>query len=85
MLLVHKSYHFQVQGGESLHHVGKRVFPFMTAVLHFMKKEKVNVALSAHPNSLRLIMEYFEGLHPKKVAEIVHHPEKHKKYLIEFD
>lgn len=83
--LVCGSYHFHVDDGESLHHVSKRVFPFMTQVLHLMKKERVNVAISAHPASLRLIMEYLEGLHPKKVADIIHHPEKYKKYVIEFE
>jgi len=83
--LIHTNYHFHIDDGESLHHVSRRVFPFMTRVLHLMKREKVNVAISAHPNSLRLIMEYLEGLHTKDVAEIEHHPEKYKKYLLEFD
>jgi bisphosphoglycerate-dependent phosphoglycerate mutase len=49
-----------------------------------MQKERVNVAISAHTNSLRLIQEYLEGLNPKEVVQLEHHPEKYKKYVLEF-
>jgi 2,3-bisphosphoglycerate-dependent phosphoglycerate mutase len=82
---IHRGYYALVPDGENFHHVSKRVFPFMTDLLKFMQKEKVNVAISAHSNSLKLIQEYLEGLSAKKVEGLIHHPASYKKYIVEFE
>jgi len=75
----------KIPGLESMSVVRNRVFPFMTQVLHFMQKEKVNVAISAHKNSLELIQEYLEGLTPDQAKKLEHYPTNYKKYVITFD
>jgi len=74
-----------VPGLESMHVVRKRLFPFMNNLLRFMQKEKVNVAISAHKESLMLIQEYLEGLAPDQAEKLKHFPTEYKKYVIEFD
>ncbi|MFA6064512.1 MAG: histidine phosphatase family protein [archaeon] len=75
----------KIPGMESMAVVRNRVFPFMTQLLHFMQKEKVNVAISAHKNSLELIQEYLEGLTPDQAKKLEHFPTNYKKYVITFD
>ncbi len=75
----------KIPGLESMSVVRNRVFPFMTQVLHFMQKEKVNVAISAHKTSLELIQEYLEGLTPDAAKKLEHFPTNYKKYVITFD
>ena len=82
---LHRGYYAVVPSGENMHHVGKRVFPFMNDLLRLMQKEKCCVAISAHTNSLRLIQEYLEGLFPQEAEKLEHHPEEYKKYIIEFN
>jgi 2,3-bisphosphoglycerate-dependent phosphoglycerate mutase len=74
-----------VPGIESMDVLKKRVFPFMTELLRYMQKEKVNVAISAHKNSLELIQEYLEGITPDKVEKFADSPTNYKKYVITFD
>ncbi len=80
----HGQYHFEVPNGESLLAVSKRVFPFMSDVLRFMKKEKKNVAICAHEDSIKLVIEYLEGISPSRAASIAHHPADFRKYVVEF-
>lgn len=49
-------------GGESIQMVEKRVGPFLDELISYIKRDKVNVALSAHGNSMRAIRRYFEKL-----------------------
>ena len=46
--------------GESFADVEKRVGPFLKWLLKFMKEEKINVAISAHGNSIRLMRKVLE-------------------------
>jgi len=80
----HGQYHFDIFNGESLFGVSKRVFPFMSDVFRFMKNEKKNVAICAHEDSLKLVIEYLEGLSCDKATSIVHHPVNFRKYVIDF-
>jgi 2,3-bisphosphoglycerate-dependent phosphoglycerate mutase len=80
----HGQYHFDIPNGESLLLVSKRVFPFMSDVLRFMKKEKKSVAICAHEDSIKLVIEYLEGLSPSHAASIAHHPSEYRKYVVEF-
>ncbi len=82
---IHRGYNVNIPFGENFNDVSKRVFSFMNDLFIFMQKEKCNVAISAHTNSLRLIQEYLENLTQKEASRLEHHPEKYKKYIIEFD
>lgn len=57
-----RAYDFPPPHGESLKMVEKRVFPFCRELVKRMKKEKINVALSAHGNSMRAIRRFFEKM-----------------------
>ncbi|MEI7961614.1 MAG: histidine phosphatase family protein [archaeon] len=79
-----ENYYGDVLDGENLHLVSMRVFPFMNDVLRFMKKERVNVAISAHPDSLKLISQFLEGLDHFESSRINHDAKNYKKYVIDF-
>jgi len=74
-----------VPGLESMDHIRKRVFPFMSEVLHLMQEEKVNVAISAHYESCRFIQEYLEGLTPDQSEKLNHSSTEYKKYVVNFE
>lgn len=57
-----RGYDFPPPNGESLEMVEKRVWPFLDELVERIKHEKINVALSAHGNSMRAIRRYFESL-----------------------
>ncbi|MEM4348372.1 MAG: histidine phosphatase family protein [Candidatus Anstonellaceae archaeon] len=67
---VRRSYSVAPPGGESIKTVEKRVLPFIKDLIEYMKKYKVNVAISAHGNSMRPIRRYFEGLSVKQMMEL---------------
>ena len=48
--------------GESIKMVEERVFPFCTELIERIKHNNINVAISAHSNSMRAIRRYFEKL-----------------------
>jgi broad specificity phosphatase PhoE/protein-L-isoaspartate O-methyltransferase len=48
--------------GESLKMVEARVWPFLDALVERIRRDKINVALSAHGNSMRAIRRYFEHM-----------------------
>lgn len=56
----HRAYDFPPPRGESIKMVEKRVLSFIRDLLAFIKKYKVNVAISAHGNSMRPFRRYFE-------------------------
>jgi len=56
----HRAYNFPPPKGESVKMVEKRVLSFIKDLLAFIKKYKVNVAISAHGNSMRPFRRYFE-------------------------
>lgn len=58
----HRSYNIAPSSGESIRMVEKRVKDFIKDLLKLMKKEKVNIAISAHGNSIRPFRRYFERL-----------------------
>jgi len=66
----HRSYDAPPPGGESIKMVEKRVNPFIQNLLKKIKKEKVNVAISASGNSMRPIRKYFEHLTVKQMMEL---------------
>ena len=56
----HRAYDFPPPNGESVKIVEGRVDSFIKDLLAFIKKYKVNVAISAHGNSMRPFRRYFE-------------------------
>ncbi len=68
--LYHRSYNISPPGGESVKMVEKRVSSFIKDLLAFIKREKVNVAISAHGNSMRPFRRYFEKLSIEKMMQL---------------
>ena len=62
---IHRGYKVAAPGGESFADVERRVKSFIKDLKRFMKKNKVNVAISAHGNSIRLFRKIMERS-PKK-------------------
>lgn len=56
----HRAYNFPPPKGENVKMVEGRVKSFITELIAFIKKYKVNVAISAHGNSMRPFRRYFE-------------------------
>ena len=59
--VIHRGYNVKVSKGESFADVEKRVKSFIKYLRAFIKKNKVNVAISAHGNSIRLFRKIMEN------------------------
>ncbi len=57
---IHRGYNVAAPNGESFTDVEKRVADFIKYLKKFMKKNKCNVAISAHGNSIRLFRKIME-------------------------
>jgi 2,3-bisphosphoglycerate-dependent phosphoglycerate mutase len=57
---IHRGFNVRPPGGESFADVEKRVDKFIKSLKKFLKKEKVNIAISAHGNSIRLFRKIME-------------------------
>jgi 2,3-bisphosphoglycerate-dependent phosphoglycerate mutase len=68
---IHRGYNVAGPGGESFKDVEKRVGLFIKDLKKFMRKNKVNVAISAHGNSIRLFRKIMEKAHKKSVVQWV--------------
>jgi 2,3-bisphosphoglycerate-dependent phosphoglycerate mutase len=66
----HRGYKTSPPNGESIHTVEKRVNSFIKFLINYIKKNKVNVAISAHGNSMRPFRRYFEKMTIKQMLEI---------------
>ena len=58
---IHRGYSIAVPNGESFADVEKRVKKFIIYLKKFVKKNKINVAISAHGNSIRLFRKIMEN------------------------
>lgn len=58
--VIHRGYKNKAIGGESFYDVEERVKSFIKDLKAMMKKYKVNVAISAHGNSIRLFRKIME-------------------------
>jgi len=65
----HRSYDVPPPKGESIKIVEKRVLRFIKDLLKFIKKEKLNVVISTHGNSMRPFRRYFEKASVKKMMK----------------
>ena len=81
--LWHRSYDVPPPGGESLRMVEKRVLSFVKDLLTLMKRRKVNVAISAHNNSMRPFRRYFENLTINEMMALENPYDKYFDYTIE--
>lgn len=68
--LWHRSWDIRPPKGESFADVEKRVKLFITDLKKIMKKEKKNVVISAHGNSIRLFRKIMEGLSIREACEL---------------
>ena len=66
----HRSYDTPPPKGESIKMVEKRVNSFIKELIKKIKKDKVNVAISAHGNSMRPFRKYFEKLTIKQMMRL---------------
>tara|TARA_Y100000310_G_C20546244_1_gene745711 strand:- start:511 stop:1089 length:579 start_codon:yes stop_codon:yes gene_type:complete len=68
----HRDFDAKVPGsGENFADVEKRVREFIKDLKKMIKKEKCNVAISAHGNSIRLFRKVMEGLTKKETEKLV--------------
>jgi len=81
--IYHRSYDIPPPGGESIKMVEKRVNSFIKDLLKKMKKEKINVAISAHGNSMRPFRRYFEKLSLKDMMKLENPWDDYFVYTIE--
>ncbi len=81
--IVRRSYNVPPPGGESVKMVEKRVNSFIRDLLKKMKKEKINVAISAHGNSMRPFRKYFEKLSIKEMMKLENPWDDYFEYVIE--
>lgn len=78
-----RSYDVPPPGGESIKQVEERVMPFVKEVIEKMKKEKINVLIVSHGNSMRPMRRYFEKLSVKEMMKLENAWDKAYVYEIE--
>lgn len=66
---IHRGWSAPPPNGESFKMVEKRVKPFIKWLKKYMKKHKVNVAISAHGNSIRLFRKLVEKASIKETVK----------------
>jgi bisphosphoglycerate-dependent phosphoglycerate mutase len=66
---IHRGYEVAAPRGESFLDVEKRVKSFIVYLKKFMKKNKVNAAISAHGNSIRLFRKVMENASREKTVK----------------
>lgn len=81
--IIRRSYAHIPPGGESVKMVEKRVNSFIKDLLKKMKKEKINVAISAHGNSMRPFRRYFEHLSIKQMMQLENPWDDYFEYKVE--
>jgi len=80
--LWHRSYDVPPPEGESIKMVEKRVLSFVKDLLTLMKREKVNVVISAHNNSMRPFRRHFENLTINEMMALENPYDKYFDYTI---
>lgn len=81
--IVRRSYAHVPPKGESVQMVEKRVKLFIHDLLKIMKKERVNVAISAHGNSMRPFRRYFEHLTIHEMMKLENPWDDYFEYTLE--
>ena len=78
----HRSYDVPPPGGESIEMVEKRVLSFIEDLIILMKKEKANVVISAHGNSMRPFRRHFENLTIEEMMKLETPQDTYFDYII---
>ncbi len=81
--IVRRSYNIPPPGGESVKMVEKRVKSFIHDLLKKIKQEKINIAISAHGNSMRPFRKYFEHLSIKQMMQLENPWDDYFEYTVE--
>jgi len=81
--IIRRSYTTRPPGGESVKDVEKRVNSFIKDLLAFMKREKANVAISAHGNSMRPFRRHFEKFGIEKMMTLENPWDDYFEYTVE--
>jgi len=81
--IIRRSYNHPPPGGESVKTVEKRVLSFVSDLIKKVKKEKINVAISAHGNSMRPFRRYFEKFSIEEMMELENPFDDYFEYKIE--
>lgn len=68
--IIRRSYTHKPPQGENMPMVEKRVYAFIKDLLKKMRKEKVNVAISASGNSMRPLRRHFEHLTVEQMMKL---------------
>jgi len=79
----HRSYDVSPPGGESIEMVEKRVLSFIEDLTALMKRERVDVVVSAHGNSMRPFRRYFENLTIEQMMKLENPYDKYFDYVLE--
>jgi 2,3-bisphosphoglycerate-dependent phosphoglycerate mutase len=79
----HRGYNVSPPGGESIKDVEKRVKLFIKDLIKMIKENKVNVAVSAHGNSMRPFRRYFEKMSIKEMMLIENPYDNYFEYSID--
>jgi 2,3-bisphosphoglycerate-dependent phosphoglycerate mutase len=79
----HRSYDVPPPGGESIKMVEKRVLAFIKDLVTIIKREKINVVISAHGNSMRPFRKYFENLTIEQMMKLENPYDKYFDYIVE--
>ncbi len=66
---IHRDFYTRPPKGESFSDVEKRVSPFIKDIIDLMKKNKTNLAISAHGNSIRLFRKIMEKASVKQACK----------------
>ena len=80
--IIHRGWNVAPPAGESFADVEIRVKRFISDLKKFMRKNKVNVAISAHGNSIRLFRKIMEKAHRKSVVRWVIPYDKIYEYVV---
>ncbi len=80
---IHRGYNVAVPNGESFADVEKRVKDFIKYLKKYIKKEKVNVCISAHGNSIRLFRKIMEKASKEEAIKWFIPYDKYFEYNIE--
>jgi len=80
----HRSYDVRPPKGESMKIVEKRVLYFIKDLVILMERERVNVVISAHGNSMRPFRRYFGNLAINQMMGLENPYDKYFDYTIEY-
>jgi len=81
-LVYHRSYDVPPPNGESIKMVEERVTPFYKELLERIKREKINVAVCAGNNAMRVIRRFLENLTIEQMLKIENPYDNYFEYQV---